>query len=280
MFTSLTPAATPLESTEVGISSLIDTWLLLRDIELGGERNRGSTCSSRAAWRTPTRSASSCITPDGHRAARRLHRPRGRAHRLDARRRRRRARRRTALARAEEHRSAAARARAQRARARGADRGAARRVRGDRGRSARVASSTDATRDAGSPKRATPRASAAARTRPAPKRTPQQGRTRRSDDRRPPPSCGSCGSTWPGQTPKSLAAIAQPEEGLRGAPRRAATRSRWSTCSRTRGSPRTTRSSRSRRWCAGCRRRCARSSATSPNTERTLVGLELLPRTS
>ena len=26
---------------EVGISSLIDTWLLLRDIELGGERNRG-----------------------------------------------------------------------------------------------------------------------------------------------------------------------------------------------------------------------------------------------
>jgi circadian clock protein KaiC len=30
-----------LEQSEVGVSSLIDTWLLLRDIELGGERNRG-----------------------------------------------------------------------------------------------------------------------------------------------------------------------------------------------------------------------------------------------
>jgi circadian clock protein KaiC len=29
------------ESTDIGISSLIDTWILLRDIELGGERNRG-----------------------------------------------------------------------------------------------------------------------------------------------------------------------------------------------------------------------------------------------
>ena len=29
------------ESTDVTVSSLIDTWLLLRDIELGGERNRG-----------------------------------------------------------------------------------------------------------------------------------------------------------------------------------------------------------------------------------------------
>jgi circadian clock protein KaiC len=29
------------EGTEEGISSLIDTWILLRDIELGGERNRG-----------------------------------------------------------------------------------------------------------------------------------------------------------------------------------------------------------------------------------------------
>jgi circadian clock protein KaiC len=34
-------AAGSLEATEVGISSLIDAWLLLRDIELGGERNRG-----------------------------------------------------------------------------------------------------------------------------------------------------------------------------------------------------------------------------------------------
>ncbi|HLX69866.1 MAG TPA: circadian clock protein KaiC [Verrucomicrobiae bacterium] len=41
-FTSLTSAdAATLEQTDVGISSIMDTWLLLRDIELGGERNRG-----------------------------------------------------------------------------------------------------------------------------------------------------------------------------------------------------------------------------------------------
>jgi len=38
---SLTSSDTALESSDVGISSLIDTWLLLRDIELNGERNRG-----------------------------------------------------------------------------------------------------------------------------------------------------------------------------------------------------------------------------------------------
>jgi circadian clock protein KaiC len=42
LFTSLTAAnESTLEYTDVGISSLIDTWLLLRDIELSGERNRG-----------------------------------------------------------------------------------------------------------------------------------------------------------------------------------------------------------------------------------------------
>ena len=30
-----------LEQTDLGVSSLVDTWILLRDIELGGERNRG-----------------------------------------------------------------------------------------------------------------------------------------------------------------------------------------------------------------------------------------------
>ena len=39
-FTNLTSGGTVLERTEVNISSLVDTWLLLRDIELGGERNR------------------------------------------------------------------------------------------------------------------------------------------------------------------------------------------------------------------------------------------------
>ncbi len=41
LFTSLTSSDCRLESSDVGISSLIDTWLLLRDIELNGERNRG-----------------------------------------------------------------------------------------------------------------------------------------------------------------------------------------------------------------------------------------------
>jgi circadian clock protein KaiC len=39
--TALTSGGDALERTELEISSLIDTWLLLRDIELGGERNRG-----------------------------------------------------------------------------------------------------------------------------------------------------------------------------------------------------------------------------------------------
>jgi circadian clock protein KaiC len=40
-FTSLTGANSELEHTQINISSLIDTWMILRDIEIGGERNRG-----------------------------------------------------------------------------------------------------------------------------------------------------------------------------------------------------------------------------------------------
>ncbi len=40
LFTSLTTGHQAKESTDVGISSLMDTWLLVRDIELNGERNR------------------------------------------------------------------------------------------------------------------------------------------------------------------------------------------------------------------------------------------------
>ena len=40
-FTNLTPGGGAQEQTEVAVSSLIDTWLLVRDMELGGERNRG-----------------------------------------------------------------------------------------------------------------------------------------------------------------------------------------------------------------------------------------------
>jgi circadian clock protein KaiC len=40
LFTDLIHGGQAAESTEVGLSSLMDTWILLRDIELGGERNR------------------------------------------------------------------------------------------------------------------------------------------------------------------------------------------------------------------------------------------------
>lgn len=41
LMTTLTSGANVQEQTEVAISSLVDAWLLLRDIETGGERNRG-----------------------------------------------------------------------------------------------------------------------------------------------------------------------------------------------------------------------------------------------
>jgi circadian clock protein KaiC len=41
LFTSLTSSGSAMEHTDTSISSIIDTWLLLREIELNGERNRG-----------------------------------------------------------------------------------------------------------------------------------------------------------------------------------------------------------------------------------------------
>jgi circadian clock protein KaiC len=41
VMTTLTSGGNNLEQSEINISSLIDTWLLVRDIESGGERNRG-----------------------------------------------------------------------------------------------------------------------------------------------------------------------------------------------------------------------------------------------
>src|SRR5262245_3043682 len=41
MLVHLTGGGSAMESTDVGVSSLIDTWLFVRDIELAGERNRG-----------------------------------------------------------------------------------------------------------------------------------------------------------------------------------------------------------------------------------------------
>ncbi|HSE38322.1 MAG TPA: circadian clock protein KaiC, partial [Blastocatellia bacterium] len=41
VFTSLAHDSSNVESTDVGLSSLMDTWILLKGIEIGGERNRG-----------------------------------------------------------------------------------------------------------------------------------------------------------------------------------------------------------------------------------------------
>jgi len=41
LFTNLTHGGRALESTDSAVSSIMDTWILLRDIESGGERNRG-----------------------------------------------------------------------------------------------------------------------------------------------------------------------------------------------------------------------------------------------
>ncbi len=41
LFTSLVTGSRDIEATEVGVSSLMDTWVLVRDIEVNGERNRG-----------------------------------------------------------------------------------------------------------------------------------------------------------------------------------------------------------------------------------------------
>jgi circadian clock protein KaiC len=41
LFTNLTTGNATRETTDMGISSIMDTWILLRDIEIGGERNRG-----------------------------------------------------------------------------------------------------------------------------------------------------------------------------------------------------------------------------------------------
>jgi circadian clock protein KaiC len=41
IFANLTSGAEATEATDLGLSSIVDTWILLRDIELAGERNRG-----------------------------------------------------------------------------------------------------------------------------------------------------------------------------------------------------------------------------------------------
>jgi circadian clock protein KaiC len=65
MFTHLTHGGNPNEATDVGISSLIDTWLLVRDIELGGERNRGLYVLKSRGMKHSNQIREFLITPEG-----------------------------------------------------------------------------------------------------------------------------------------------------------------------------------------------------------------------
>ncbi|HEX6298752.1 MAG TPA: circadian clock protein KaiC [Burkholderiales bacterium] len=63
--THLTGGGRATEATDVGISSIIDTWLLLRDIELGGERNRGLYVLKSRGMKHSNQIREFVITPEG-----------------------------------------------------------------------------------------------------------------------------------------------------------------------------------------------------------------------
>ena len=65
LFTNLTSGDMARESTDMGISSVMDTWLLLRDIELGGERNRGLYVLKGRGMQHSNQIREFLITPDG-----------------------------------------------------------------------------------------------------------------------------------------------------------------------------------------------------------------------
>jgi circadian clock protein KaiC len=66
MFTSLTHSvAGSSEESELGVSSLMDTWLLLRDIETGGERNRGINVVKSRGMRHSNQVREFIISSDG-----------------------------------------------------------------------------------------------------------------------------------------------------------------------------------------------------------------------
>ena len=64
-FTNLTGGGNAWEKTDVGISSLIDTWLLLRDIESAGERNRGLYVLKSRGMKHSNQIREFIITPEG-----------------------------------------------------------------------------------------------------------------------------------------------------------------------------------------------------------------------
>src|SRR5436190_1753921 len=65
MFVNLTSGGASWEKTDIGVSSLIDTWILLRDIELGGERNRGLYVLKSRGMKHSNQIREFLITPNG-----------------------------------------------------------------------------------------------------------------------------------------------------------------------------------------------------------------------
>ena len=65
LFTNLTTGGNAWERTDVGVSSIIDTWILLRDIELGGERNRGLYVLKSRGMKHSNQIREFVITPKG-----------------------------------------------------------------------------------------------------------------------------------------------------------------------------------------------------------------------
>jgi circadian clock protein KaiC len=63
--THLTSGGKAMEGTDIGISSIIDTWLLVRDIELGGERNRGLYVLKSRGMKHSNQIREFVITPEG-----------------------------------------------------------------------------------------------------------------------------------------------------------------------------------------------------------------------
>jgi circadian clock protein KaiC len=65
MLVHLTSGGNAWERTDVGVSSLIDTWILLRDIELAGERNRGLYVLKSRGMKHSNQIREFVITPQG-----------------------------------------------------------------------------------------------------------------------------------------------------------------------------------------------------------------------
>jgi circadian clock protein KaiC len=58
-------AGAALENTDLGVSSIIDTWILLRDIELGGERNKGLYILKSRGMKHSNQIREYILTPEG-----------------------------------------------------------------------------------------------------------------------------------------------------------------------------------------------------------------------